>query len=124
MIRILTKTALAAVVTAVLGGAAQAGQVNISVSVNDRHAQKVVRHYGDHQVERRNVGSPWDHGHRYRPEHGFYSRPVLSEGYWDRPRWAGAAYGRPGGYHDDCRSIVKKTVSPWRTTVKHIKICE
>lgn len=119
------KAGLAAVAALVLGGAAQAAQIDIAISTPDGGAAQPVQYGGDDYGHRRYIRSPWEHGQGYRHPDRYYGRPVPERGYWDRHSWARPVYGRPyWSDQDDCRIIVKKRVSPWGETVKRIKICD
>ena len=123
MTRNLVNAASAAAAALFLAGAAHAAQINIAISTPESGsvvAQPVQ--YGGHDYdERRYIRSPWEDGDAYR-----HPRPAPRWGHWDRYSWARPVYGRPDwSRHDDCRTIVKKQVSPWgEVTVKRVQICD
>ncbi len=117
MHRSFTKFALAAVATLALGGAAQATEVNISIT-SDREAYRQVGYYGGHYGygERRYIQAPSRYG--YSSGDRYYGRPVPERPYWHRP-----VVGRTQ-WDDDCRLIIKKRVNPWgEVTVTRIRRC-
>ncbi len=105
----LTKALLGLTAALMLGGAVQAGEINISIT-SDRGSYRPVQYYGNDYGygERRYIRAPSDYGYHHGDR--YYGRPVVT-----RPRWHG---------HDDCRLIIKKHVNQWgHLVVTRIKRC-
>ena len=121
MIRNFVRAASAVVAAIILGGTAEAAQINIAISTPQSVLAQPVQYGGHDYDERRYVRSPWEHGDSYH-----HPRPAPRWGHWDRYSWARPVYSRPyWTRHDDCRTIVKKQVSPWgEVTVKRVQICD
>ncbi|HEX2554286.1 MAG TPA: hypothetical protein VHL98_11325 [Microvirga sp.] len=127
MHRCVTKFVLGAAAALALGGAAQATEVNISISAGrqvasydgDGSGYSQVGYYGDGYGygERRYIQAPSRYG--YHDGDRYYGRPVP-----ERPSWHRPVAGRPHWAHDDCRLIIKKRVNAWgEVTVTRIRRC-
>ncbi|HEV2557346.1 MAG TPA: hypothetical protein VGU45_01845 [Microvirga sp.] len=121
--KIVAKAALGVVAAVMLGGAAQASDLSITIRTGEAGAHRFVADHDDDGYgrehrwsERRRFDRDDDRFDRFerrgaRDWAPAYGRPVFARGGWD-PR------------HEDCRIIVKRRVNPWGdVVVKRTKIC-
>jgi hypothetical protein len=117
--KIVAKAALGVVAAAMLGGAAQASDLSITIRTGEAGAHRFVadRDDGYDREHRWSERRRFDHDDDRFERRGArdwappYGRPVFARGGWD-PR------------HEDCRIIVKRRVNPWGdVVVKRTKIC-
>ena len=123
MTHLLAKAALGAVAALVLGGAAHAAEINITIRTPDRGSAHDTRYYGGDD-ERRSIPSSWEYDRRGADR--FYGRPVRDVRSWDRSRWVRPIDVQPRWEHDDdCRTTIKRRVNAWgEVIVKHIEMCD
>ena len=119
MSRTVMKFALGAVAALVIGGAAQATEVRVTVNTD----RDVYRPTGYYQVD---AGGYEDRrGYGYRDQDRYYGRPVPDRDHWEHDRWSRSVVERPHWRgDDDCRLIIKKREDAWgNVTVTRIKRC-
>ncbi len=119
MNRSVLKIAMGAVAALIIGNAAQAMEVRVSVTA-DRDAYRQVGYY---QVDAGGYEDRRDYG--YRDPDRYYGRPVPDRDHWERHRWHRPVVERPHWRgDDDCRLIIKKREDAWgNVTVTRIKQC-
>ncbi len=120
MSRTLTKAVVGIMTALMLGGAAQAGEVNITINTGS-NAYKPVRYDRDDCRDRRYIRAP-DYDDECAGD--YYRRPIPERPYWERHRWSRPVYDRPHWYDDDCRLVIKRRVNEWgEMVVESIKVC-
>jgi hypothetical protein len=113
------KIALGAVAALMIGGAAQATEVRVSVKTDSGG----YRPAGYYQVDAGGYEDRRDYG--YRDPDRYYDRPIPDRDRWERDRWQRPVAERPHWRgDDDCRLIIKKREDAWgNVTVTRIKRC-
>jgi hypothetical protein len=125
-----------------LGGAAQAGGIDIRITTSDRAYATVGSRYqvDDDDFARRRYLAPRQrdfdddddryrsrHGYEYRKPSRYYGRPVPDRGYWERHSYSRPVVAIPAwGHRDhDCRILVKRNVNDWgQVVIKRTRVCD
>jgi hypothetical protein len=129
MARVLAKVAAVAVALGVLGGAAQAGGIDIRITTSDRAYGTVGSRYDvdDDDFGRRRTVAPRHDDHEYREPNRYYGRPIPQPGYWERHSYSRPVVAVPAWGHSDqdCRIVVRRNVNDWgQVVIKRKRVCD